>query len=106
MIWTGGEAMTACGSSSMSSQFGVPVDDLTPFEREKAAFRHERPFLNQYAGKFVAIHSGQVAASGESMSAVLEKFFTAHAAGTSVYIGFVGRMPVARVSAPVFLRRR
>src|SRR5678815_291712 len=103
---TGGAAMAAGGSSSMSSRFGTPADDLTPFEREKAAFRRKRPFLNQFTGKFVAIHNGQVAASGESMRVALGKFFSAHPAGTSVYVGFVGRTPVAHVSAPVFLRRR
>jgi hypothetical protein len=88
-----------------SRGLGVPADDQTPFEREKAAFLRKRPFLGVYSGEFVAIHDAQVAASDKSRNGVLRKFFAKYPSGTSVYIGFVGRAPIARVSAPVFARR-
>jgi uncharacterized protein DUF5678 len=84
---------------------GIPADDQAPFEREKSAFRRKRQFLRQHIGEFVAMHDGEVVAADKSRSGVLRKFFARYPAGTSVYIGFIGRTPVARVTAPFFVRR-
>lgn len=82
-----------------------PDDDQTPFQREKAAFIRKRSSLRHLTGKFVAMHNGQDVASDETRNGVLRRFFSQYPAGTSVYIGFVGPRPIARVSAPRFVRR-
>jgi len=96
-------AMVAWGQ--LSPGLGVPADDLTPFAREKAAFIRQLPSLRHLTGQFVAVHGGRVVVSGESRNSVLRQFFADHPVGDSVYIGFIGRRPIARVSAPVFIRR-
>jgi hypothetical protein len=84
---------------------GVPDEGQAAFERERAAFRSMLPNLRQHAGQFVAIHDGKVAASDESRNGVIRKFFSEHLDGASVYVGFVGSRPVARVPSPVVVRR-
>ena len=100
-----GMMMGASGSQFSPFSFGVPADDLKPFEREKVAFQRKRPFLRQHVEEFVAIHNGNVVASDKSRNGVLKKFFAKYPVGTSVYVGFVGRTPPVRVSAPLFIRR-
>ena len=98
----------ATGTITVSVPFGWeprPADDHTPFEREKAAFLRKRHFLRQHAGEYVAIHDGDVAAFDRSRNMTLRKFFARYPAGTSVYIGFVGTKPVARVGPHSFVQR-
>lgn len=85
--------------------FGRPADDLSPYEREKAAFLRKRPYLRLYSGKFVAIHGGEVAVADKSRNETIRQFFAKYPAGTSVYIGFVGSKPVAHVSPQFSVRR-
>lgn len=102
---TSGVSLEAAATMPAFSFWGSPPDDQTPFEREKRAFLRKRAYLRQHAGEFVAIHGGQVAASAKSRNEVLRKFFADHPAGTSVYVGFVGPKPVARISAQLFAKR-
>jgi hypothetical protein len=83
---------------------GAVADDLTPFEREKMSFLRMKPHLGQYAGQFVAIHGGRVAAADQFRNGVLRKFFGEYPAGTSVYVGFIGPRPIARVTGPLVVR--
>lgn len=76
----------------------------TPFERERRAFRLLLPKLKDHEGNFVAVHDGAIAAFDKSRNGVLRKFFAQYPIGTSVYVGFVGPTPIARVSAPAFAR--
>lgn len=92
-------------SSRAGATLGAVSDDQTPFEREKAAFNRKRHSLRHLAGQYVAIHDGRVAASDPSRNGVLRKFFAEYPPGTSVYIGFIGRRPVARVRPAFFVRR-
>ena len=80
--------------------WGKLADNQTPFEREKAAFhRRQREWSGTYAGRYVAIHSGDVAASGQSAQEAADIFFSKHG-DTHVYIGFVGMEPPARQILP------
>ena len=91
---------------AFSASLNVPADDQTPFERERAAFLRKRPYLSQHAGEFVAIHNGEVEAADKSRNATLRKFFAKYPPGTSVYLGFVGTRPIARVPTPLAVRHR
>jgi len=85
---------------SVSASFGLPADDQTPFERERATFYHKLPeLMTTHAGKYVAISGGQFAGSGDSDSEVASRFFHEHP-DADVYIGFVGEEPVARQISP------
>lgn len=100
--------LMATGTITRSLSFGWEpraADDHTPFEREKAAFLRKRPLLRQHAGEYVAIHDGEVAASDRSRNGALRKFFARYPANTSVYIGFVGTKPMARVGPHFFVQR-
>lgn len=65
------------------------------FESEKAAFMSLLPSLYlSHRGKFVAVHKGEVAASGASEIEAARSFFRKYG-DTHVYIGFVGQEPPA-----------
>jgi hypothetical protein len=104
---TGGAAMAANGSSSMSFRFGVPADDLTPFAREKKAFRDllASGALLAFQGQFVAVHQGCFAGANPSQRDLVRRFFREHDKRASVYIGFVGPRRVVRVR-PFAVRHR
>ena len=73
----------------------------TAFDRERRAFRLLLPTLSAYEGQFVAIHEGWVIVTDRTRNGALRKFFSRYPIGTSVYIGFVGQTPIARVTAPI-----
>ena len=61
------------------------------FEREEAAFMSQLPSLYlSHHGRFVAIHNGDIAASGATESDVARSFFEQYG-DTHVFIGFVGQ---------------
>lgn len=93
-------SLTAIVTIPASNSWGVPADDQTPYQREKAAFRRKRPELSRtHAGKYVAIHSAEIASSGESAQETADRFFAEYG-DTHVYIGFVGNEPPARQILP------
>jgi len=103
-------AIASCGASlsvtvvSISASIGLPADDQTPFEREKAAFHRKLPdLMKAHAGKYVAIHSGEVATYGESENDVARRFFRDHP-DADVYIGFVGEQRPAYQIRPASRR--
>lgn len=53
-------------SSHLEAEGQMADDDLAAFEQEVAAFEAMKPvLLNQYYGQYVAIHQGNVVASGD-----------------------------------------
>ena len=76
-------------------------DSAALYEIEKSAFEWLLPSLeNQYAGKYVAIHRGELVDSDESCGALVRRFFRTHG-DTHVYIGYVGdRAPIAHQLTP------
>ena len=84
--------------------FNILVDELIPFEREKAAFHWRLPELKKgHLGQYVAIHNGEVAAYGESENDVARRFFHEHPTA-DVYIGFVGEQQPAYQIRPASRR--
>src|SRR5437879_2526480 len=80
----------------------APVIDLLPtpskWEREHQAFRRLLPQLLQtHHGQYVAIHEGQVVASGSDKLAVALQAFS-QVGNVSIHVGLVreGTEPVAR----------
>ena len=97
---------TTAISAGLFSGSSTTADDRMGFQRERMAFRLMMRQLKQYSGQFVAIHDGRVAAVDASRNAVVRKFFAEHPAGTSVYVGFVGPRPIARVPTPLVARHK
>ena len=101
----GASLVCAVSSSSGLSSAVVAADDAeTEFQRERSAFRLLLPRLAQYRGQFVAIHEGQVVASDASRNALVRRFFEKYGESASVYIGFIGPQPIARVPTPFVVR--
>lgn len=98
--------LTATVTISGSLSLGALAEDQTAFQRERTTFRLMLPRLQEYAGQFVAIHGGRVVTSGTSRNAVIRGFFSEYPENTSVYIGFVGPRPVARVPTPLVVRSK
>jgi uncharacterized protein DUF5678 len=72
-----------------------PDDDLSRFERDRATFYERLPELaREYAGKYVAIYNGEIAAIGDSDTEAARRFYRDHPYA-DVYIGFVGEEPPA-----------
>lgn len=64
---------------------------LSPEEREELAFRSmPATTARHYYGKYVAIHNGAVAVSGDSDTGVAREFVRTFG-DAPVYIGYVGR---------------
>jgi hypothetical protein len=100
-----GAVMGASGSRSPSFSLGVPADDLTPFERERAAFFLKlRELMTTHAGEYVVISGGQVAAHGTSENETARRFFHDHPDAADVYIGFVGEQRPAYQIRPASRR--
>lgn len=77
-----------------------PDDPGSLYAAEKAAFESLRPSLEpQYVGKYVAVHGGEVVDSDESRVHLLRRFFRTRG-DTHVYVGYVGRLPVAHQLTP------
>lgn len=73
----------------------VVADDLTPFERERAAFHRALPdLLRTQPGKYVVVSGGRVVAVGESENETVRRFCREHP-DADFYIGFVGDEPLA-----------
>jgi hypothetical protein len=65
----------------------VALDDVPSFDHDKATFHRTRPeLIRQYAGKYVAIYNGRVAAVGDSDNETARAFFADHP-DADVYIG-------------------
>ena len=90
---------------AVSASIGLPADDQTPFEREKVAFQRRLPQLAKYRGQFVAIHNGELVDTDPSRNALVRRFFERYGDRASVYVGFVGGRPAARIPTPFITRR-
>lgn len=76
------------------------------YRLEKAAFQRMLPDLSGvHAGKFVAVHGGQMWGSDTSRNALVRRFFAENPHGTSVYIGFIGPRPIVHLPTPIARRR-
>ena len=80
----------------------APVVDWPPapkdkWEREREAFRELLPrLLKTHAGKFVAVHEGQVVDSGDAILSLAARVYARHGY-VPIYMGLVdvrGRPPV------------
>jgi hypothetical protein len=80
--------------------WGVPLDDVPSFARDRANFhRMRRDLMHEYAAKYVAIYNGKVAAVGDTDNETARKFFAEHP-DADVYIGYVGEESPAYQIAP------
>src|SRR5260370_19232192 len=96
--------VTGLVSYSSGLSCGVPADDLTPFERERAAFFGKfTELMATHSGKYVAISDGRVAEVGASENETARRFFLEHP-DAAVYIRFVGEQPPAHQSKSAFRR--
>jgi hypothetical protein len=79
---------------------GQERPEVDAFEKEYAAFLALLPrLLPDYGGQFVAIHKGSVEDSGDRRDELVKRFF-AKFGDVPVYIGYVGRAPVAYQLTP------
>ncbi len=68
----------------------IASDPELEFQGEKTAFQAQLPILKgTLAGKYVAIHNGEVVETGSSEGEVVRQFFERFG-DTHVYIGYVG----------------
>src|SRR5258708_2877376 len=75
---------------AMSTGGAVPI---TKYDREYAAFRRMLPTLLQtHLGQYVAIHDGQIVASGSERLPVVVKAF-AIAGNVAIHVDYVGTEP-------------
>jgi hypothetical protein len=82
-----------------------PTVPLLKFEREKAAFRRMLPtLLTKYRDKFVAIHEGEVVASGDAILDVADAAY-AKVGYQPIYVDLVTDVPqpIVRVPSPRLL---
>lgn len=79
------------------------LDQEALFQYERAAFLAKLPALErEYGGRFVAIHRGSVVDSDVSQATLVRRFFERFG-DIQVYIGYVGRPPVANQLSPFTL---
>lgn len=75
---------------------GLPLDDVSPFERDRATFhRIRQDLIREHAGKYVAIYNGKIAAVRDSDNDAARAFFASHPHADHVYIGFAGEESLA-----------
>jgi len=73
--------------------------EIEAFEKEHAAFLELMPLLlPNYGGQFVAVHNSSVVDSDVSRAELVKRFFSKR--DVPVYIGYVGRTPVAYQVTP------
>lgn len=89
--------------------FGFPGAIITNdrdvlFAMEKAAFLAMLPALQQqqYAGRHVAVHGGQVVDADANYADLVRRFFDQFG-DQSVYIGYVGNLPEVNQLSPFSL---
>lgn len=74
--------------------------EIEAFEKEHAAFLALLPrLMPNYGGQFVAVHNGAVVDSNARREELVRRFFTKFG-NVPVYIGYVGRPPVAYQVTP------
>ncbi|NLF71999.1 MAG: hypothetical protein GX575_23450 [Candidatus Anammoximicrobium sp.] len=83
-------------------ELSLPVVDQDKWERERAAFVEMRPeLLKGYRDQFVAIHEGEVVASGTDKITVALRAYGEHGR-IPIYVGLVSESapPPARLPSP------
>ena len=93
--------------ASMSTIQTLPAPLVSPPEisddrwrRERSAFQRLLPqLLNESAGKYVAIHAGQVVACGDNKVDVAQQAYS-QCGYVPIYVGHVSTEPQMRVRIP------
>ena len=77
-----------------------PPSAPSKWERERRAFEQLKPsLLDEHAGKYVAVHNGQVVESGDDQAAVAMRAYSRHGY-VPIYVGLVSTSPQPPIRMP------